>query len=340
MVAIGYTVSSGTFLATSQPGPGRVPAVSVTVERAMGTSGLCRVVIAGAIAAPLLPGDAIEVDLDGGRGPERVFSGRVDAVTRELDSTNIRAMDSLADLATIDTSAAYARVTADHIIRDVLTRAGLRAGAIEPGPELPSYVLHQGPRMLRHLRQLAELYGADLYTDGDGAVHCTTPTAERPAHHLVYGQHILAASLGQAVPLSDALAVFGEGAASQLGASRAHWLTTQLDHSQAQVGFDAARAIHPGQPGTRPRAFHSGALRSLSAVRRAAAGQAVARAMRLAGGHLDLAGDPSIRLADLVQVENLPRTPWPEGSEPPLLRVRALCHHISPARGFITRLEF
>jgi len=340
MGAIGYEVRSGTFVATHAMAAGVVVASSVTCVRTMDGVSHCSVVVPGVIGTPLLVGDPFELDLDGGQGLTRVFTGKIDGVRRTPEGTRITAADTLADLARMDIDGSYQKTTVGGVIRDVLKRAGVEAGVIEEGPELSAYVMHRGPRALRHLQLLAERIGADVYTDVEGAVHCTSPTAERTLVHLAYGKHLLDVALSEVHPTADAVEVWGEGAASRLGADKAHILATKLDAVNASVAFDAAGGVTPGAKGARPLIIRDGAIRSLEAARESAAGRAIALVTRMVRGKVEILGDPAIGPADLVALADVPETPWVLGTAPGELRVRQVRHHLSTERGYATRLGF
>lgn len=184
--------------------------------------------------APLGPlptlGEPLELDLDAGAGPERVFTGRVGAVRLSAGSLCVIGEDARAVLAHLDLCAAYADTTPGQIAADLARRAGVSVGELAAGPELGQVALHRGPRALRHLGELARLCGLDLAVDREGKLRLLEPGPAAPVQTFVWGESLLDFDLGRAW-VADGQRVIGEGAGSAEGAERAHWLPADLDSS-------------------------------------------------------------------------------------------------------------
>jgi len=303
-----------------------------------GAGGRCVMEIAGPSLAPPDIGDPVTVSFGDGQASTTVFTGEVQQVTRTAVALKVTAVDGLAKLARTDVEAAYEGKTAGAIVKDVLSQAGVDAGTVHDGPTFSSYLLHRGPRALRHLQRLAELCGADLYTDGDGKICFATPEEEGAEHTFKYGEHILQLSLERTPPAFDSVVVWGEGAASAKGAGKEHWLISDLSSVSGKAAIGERGVVTAGQEGDRPLQVLDGAVRSGEAAQEIARGRAASAASRAVRGYLAVLGEPSVIPGDRVVIENLPAgRPAPSG---PPLRVRRVRHTLEAPGGFVTRMEF
>jgi hypothetical protein len=331
-----YRIHVGSYTASSRAGESNRLLVALTVELGMDQAGgACHIELSGADYAPVAPEDPVTVEIDGGH----VFTGAADVCAATAASQIVSAVDGLARLARLEVEAAFADVTADYIVKDLLSRAGAIPGTIARGPQLPAYVLHRPPRALHHLRALAALCGADPYTDGQGNVHVAAPKSGGADHRFTYGETVKAIDL-RATPAADGIEVWGEGAASSKGADKAHWLPTRLDGVAAKASLDAHGAVGSGG-GKRPVRWQNGAIRSGQAAKEVAEARMKAAAARRVTGHIDLTGMPGIFPGDLVTIEKLPAGHAAAALlEPGPLRVRGLRHVLDRMHGLSTRLTF
>ncbi|HVE85586.1 MAG TPA: contractile injection system protein, VgrG/Pvc8 family [Myxococcales bacterium] len=302
-----------------------------------GAGGRCVLEIAGPSLEPPAPGDPVTVAFGDGQSSTTVFTGEVRQVTRTAVSLRVTAVDGLARLARVDVEAAYEGKTAGAIVQDVLSQAGVDAGTVHDGPTFPSYLLHRGPRALRHLQRLAELCGADLYADGDGKICFATPEDQGAEHTFKYGEHILQLSLENTPPAFDSVVAWGEGAASAKGAGKEHWLISDLSSVSGKAAVGERGTVMAGQEGDRPLQIFDGAVRSGEAAQEVARARAAAVASRAVRGFLVVLGEPSVFPGDTVTIEALPAgRPAPPG---PPMRVRRVRHTLEAAGGFTTRME-
>lgn len=339
----GYQAKVGAYTASHNPRESDRQLLQVQVELGMdGAGGWCSVELAGAEFAPVQPGEAVHIKLDNGQGMVSVFTGAAEAVETTATTQRIKASDALSKLARIEAEAAYAEVYADFIIKDLLSKAGATPGKIAKGPNFPSYVVHRGPRTLLHLRKLAQLCGADLYTDGAGAVHCAVPRTGNADHSFNYGENIIAMTLQRAQPAYDSVEVWGEGAASSAGADKAHWLCTDLSGVSGKAALDASGQVVAGKLGKQPIRIRDGAFRSGGAAQDAATARMAAIAAGWIRGRMEVFGTPAITPGDLVELKKLPTThaAFKLLAGGHKLRVRTVYHVLDRERGFVTRLEF
>jgi len=332
-------VKIGSLTASTSPQREARALIRLVAELGMGgAGGRCVVELAGPSLSPPAPGDSVQVSFGSGASATTVFTGEVQEVTRTATALRVAAVDALARLARFDVEAAYEAKTAGDIVKDVLSRAGVDPGTVHDGPTFPAYVLHKGPRALRHLRRLAELCGADLYADAEGKVCFATPDEQGAEHTFRYGEHILQLSLEDAPPAFDSAVVWGEGAASAQGAGKEHWLVSDLSSVSGKAAIGQGGAVAAGQEGERPLHVVDGAIRSGEAAQEIARARAAAVASRAVRGFLRVLGEPAVAPGDLVTIEDLPAE-QPAPSRPPL-RVRRVRHTLDAPGGFVTRMEF
>ena len=341
MARTAYQVTVGAYRATSDKRQSSRELLSLVVERGLGCiGGRCMVELGDAGFAPAEAGAPVSVSLDAGEGAVDVFTGTAYAFETSAVAQIVRAADGLAKLARMQVEGAYADVSADVVVKDLLNKAGAAIGRVTSGPRLASYVVHRDPRALHHLEALAALCGADLSTDGDGKVNLALPKTGEPDHSFGFGETVLALELRHATAAFDGVEVWGEGAASSKGSDKAHWLSTDLSgvSGKASIG-------HTGVPqssaGTRVLRFTDGAIRSGGVAEDVAAAWAKALASRWLEGAIEVFGAPEVEPGDLIAIGGLARehgaTKLLEGRT---LRVSAVRHTLDRDHGLRTRLEF
>lgn len=309
-------------------------------ELGMDGVGRCSVdVIVPAGARLPAPGAALRVELgfDGETTP--VFAGEVDRVRATALGATISAGDALARLANTFGAGTYEAHPPGQIARDLLEQAGVDVGAIDEGPELGSHVLFPGLSLLAHLRRLAELCGAAVFADREGAVHFVAEDTVGDTHTFRFGADVLALDLAHAPATRSGVDVWGEGAAGTQGEARAHWLPDALDGVVGNADIEGAPVF--ASPAATRRVFvRDGSLRTGSAAAEAARGRAAALARSLCGA-LDVRGAPRVAPGDLVELTELPAAhPLRALLAAGRLRVRRVRHRLDTARGFTTRMEF
>ena len=338
----GYDVTIAGRRASSDPRQGELQLLSAVVALGMdGAGGRCTLELGGVADRPADPGAPVSVTLDAGGGAVTVFTGEAYASEATAVSQVVRAADAISTLAGFEAEQAYQDVSADFVIKDLLSQAGATAGTVSPGPDLPFYPVHAGVSALAHIQALARLMGADVYTDGSGKVQVAVPRDAGAAdHRLVFGETILALHLRRAPPAQDGVQLWGEGAASAKGKDKAHWLAADLSGVKGEAAVAASGQVRTHQSGARPRRVLSGAIRSGAAAGDAAKAMATALAARRLCGHIDVFGAPEIMPGDLVGITRLPGDHAAAALlDGKALRVRAVRHTLSRQSGLRTRIE-
>jgi hypothetical protein len=211
---------------------------------------------------------------------------------------------------------------------------------VEDGPSLASFVLHRGPRALRHVERLAEASGFDVHADGEGKVHFAGPRSGRADRTFAYGEQVVAIELSTSMPAYDGVVVWGEGAAGAKGAERAHWLVTDLSSVRGKAALDGAGGVRPGSAGATPLEVRDGAVRSAADAADQAEARVKALAARATRGFVEVLGDAATGPGDLVSIGGVPAAhPVHDLATRGALRVRRVRHTLSAQRGFVTRVE-
>jgi hypothetical protein len=342
MAGIAYSVTIGSFQASSQAGQGNGAVRSIVSELTMdGAGGRCTLELVASPDSPLpSPGDATTISLDAGDGSVTVFTGVVLETRASPDTAIVVGADALAQLARLDVCAAYESTTAGSIVSELVQQAGATAGTIEDGPTFPSYVLHRGPRALRHVQRLAEQCGFDVYTDGEGQVHFAPPAEGGPDHTFVYRKQVLRTELRATPPALDGVEVWGEGAASTQGAEKGHWLVADLSSVSGKAALGSKGTVQAGSAGSLPREVRDGAMRTGDDAATQAQARMKALASRPVRGFIEVLGAPAVMPGDTVQLNDIPQGhPVEALASGKVLRVRGVRHTLNPRAGFVTRME-
>lgn len=340
---IAWRVKIGSALASSDPRQSELLLLSLRSELSLDGSGSHCCIELGDIEQDVaVPGDKVSVQLDNGDGSQTVFTGKVSTVRASATGQQILASSSLGPLGGLQLECAYEAVAADFIIKDLLGQAGAKAGRIAAGPDLSAWLVHRGPSVLGHLRELAALCGADLMADGSDQIHCIVPDPGATEHAFTFGSSLLRLDLQQQSPASDSIEVWGEGAAGSSGSDKAHWLTTDLSGVSGKASIDSNGKVQAGKLGQRPLRLVNGALRSGEAAEAVARAWATQAASRWVRGSLEVFCSPAVLPGEHVKLEDLPAS-HPASrllAQGRKLRVRKVLHQLDRQRGASTRLEF
>ncbi|MCY1003521.1 hypothetical protein OWM54_40890 [Myxococcus sp. MISCRS1] len=341
MAGIGYTVSIGSLRASNSSRQGQALVRSISSELTMdGVGGRCTVELVPSDAGLPSPGESTTIALDPGDGSVTVFTGQVLEARAAADSAVVIGGDALTQLARIDATGAYEQMSAGAIVRDLLGLASAKAGTVEDGLTFPSYVLHRGPRALRHIQRLAEQCGFDVFTNGRGQVHFSAPRKGGADHTFVYRTQVLRTQLHQALPAIDGFEVWGEGAASSQGDSKAHWLVDDVAPIHGKAALGDQGQVRAGSVGKHSREVKDGAVRSGDSASAQAKGRVTALASRKLQGFLVVLGAPAVQPGDLIAVKDIPQGhPVEDLLSGQVLRVRTVRHQLDARTGFTTRME-
>ena len=292
--------------------------------------------------AGIAVGDAVTLALGHDGEEETAFTGAVEAVRPAISGVDVRALGKTHDLLNMRTSIIYVNQSAGSIARDLIGQAGLSAGTIDDGPVLPRYVVDSALSGYRHLKELADRLGYELYADRDGNImfHALGPTANLDAlggalgaavggllgaggESYAFGQQLLSAATGSRGVTWGTVEVGGESPMSGQGDTTEHWLTTDDADYMGSAG-DADPALLVRDP----------VARTKDLADRFAAGRLAVAARSAREVSITVLGRPQVDLGDTIAVADVPDETV-NGSG----YVRAIRHRFGDDAGFLTEMR-
>jgi phage protein D len=271
-------------------------------------------------------GDDVVIELgyadDGGL--ERVFTGSVEAVEPGLETTRVTGLSPAHALLRTFVDETFEAKTAGEVVRDLAGRAGVNVARAEDGISFPAYVVDGRRSAWRHLRDLADLSGFDLYLDPEGALVFEAFAGGRTVHRFDHARHLLALEAVDEPPRAATVEAWGEGPGADRGDGSWAWLTKDFAGSRGSAGSDAPVLL-----------LERPALRTAEAAATAARASRAVLDRRALRGHLASLGRPQVRLGDALRLREVPREPLNE-----LFQVRRVAHRIGKRGGFTTHVEF
>jgi hypothetical protein len=291
--------------------------------------------------AGIAVGDAVKLELGHDGEEETVFTGAVEMVRPAISDVVVRALGTTHDLLNLRTSTTYVNQSAGSIARDLIGQAGLSAGTVGDGPVLPRYIVDRALSAHRHLKDLADRLGYELYADRDGNVmfHPLGPASNLDAlggalgaavggllgaggEGYAFGQQLLGAATGLRDAAWGTVEVGGESPMSGQGDTTEHWLTTNDADYMGSAG-DVEPALLVRDP----------AARTKDLADRFAAGRLAVAARIVRGTSISVLGRPQVDLGDNVAVADVPDETV-NGSG----YVRAIRHRFGDEAGFVTEM--
>jgi hypothetical protein len=295
--------------------------------------------------AGIAVGDAVTLDLGHDGEEETVFTGAVEAVRPAISGVAVRALGKTHDLLNLRVSTTYVNQSAGSIARDLIGQAGLSAGTVDDGPVLPRYVVDRALSGYRHLKELADRLGYELYADRDGNLmfHPLGPAANLDAlggalgavaggaasllgaggESYAFGQQLLGAATRSRGVAWGSVEVGGESPISSQGDATEHWLTTNDADYRGSAG--------EGEPALLVR---DPVARTKDLADRFAAGRLAVAARTARGVSITILGRPQVDLGHTVAVADVPDETV-NGSG----YVRAIRHRFGDEAGFLTEMR-
>jgi hypothetical protein len=290
-------------------------------------------------------GDAVTLGLGHDGEEETVFTGAVEAVRPAISGVAVRALGKTHDLLNLRTSIIYVNQSAGSIARDLIGQAGLSAGTIDDGPVLPRYVVDRAVSGYRHLKELADRLGYELYTDRDGNImfHALGPAGNLDAlggalgavagaaggllgaggESYAFGQQLLSAATGSRGFAWGTVEVGGESPMSGQGDTTEHWLTTDDADYMGSAG-DGGPELLVRDP----------VARTKDLADRFAAGRLAVAARTVRETSISVLGRPQVDLGHTVAVTDVPDE-MVNGSG----YVRAISHRFGDEAGFLSEIR-
>ena len=292
--------------------------------------------------AGIVVGDAVTLGLGHDGEEETAFTGAVETVRPAISGVAVRALGKTHDLLNVRTSIIYVNQSAGSIARDLIGQAGLSAGTIDDGAVLPRYVVDRALSGYRHLKELADRLGYELYADRDGNImfHALGPAANLDAlggalgaavggllgaggESYAFGQQLLSAAAGSRGVAWGTVEVGGESPMSGQGDTTEHWLTTDDADYMGSAG-DGGPELLVRDP----------VARTKDLADRFAAGRLAVAARTARETSISVLGRPQVDLGHTIAVDGVPEEAV-NGSG----YVRAIRHRFGDEAGFLTEMR-
>jgi phage protein D len=243
-----------------------------------------------------------------------VFSGEVTEVRASADGLYLEALASTIKLSRARKSQTYLSQSVADIVRDLASDVGI--DEVQGDTQLDAYSVDDRRNVWMHLLDLARLVGADVSASAAGELRFVPPRTGSADAKLRYGADLLWWSVGGA-PQPDAPDVAAQGAGSESGADKWHWIKREPSFVNGQ---GAPLLVVP-------------ALRTRDAAETMAQALSDRAARAATQGSVAVRGNPDLRPGDLVELSDLP------SGDPGTLRVLDVVHVLDGRRGFATSLR-
>ena len=254
----------------------------------------------------------------------QVMAGKVVTADNGLTTRRVIGHGAARLLLAVTATETFLSLTAGQIVERLAERAAVPVERAEPGITFPAYVIDGRRNLYRHLHDLADLCGFDLYINSAGKLVFAPFRSGNAIHIFEFGKQIIELEMEQRPPLAGQVQVFGESAGGGQGDNAWAWLTKDFSGLKG-TGGDAQPVL----------------LLEQAVARTGEAAQAVAEAaftrltrQRLRGTLLST-GQPKVKLGDAIELRGLPDT-----AANGTFQVRRVRHTIDKTRGFTTRIGF
>jgi phage protein D len=254
----------------------------------------------------------------------QVMAGSVTTVEPGLTATRVLAHSGAASLLRAVADQTYEDKTAGAIVRDLAAKAKVAVAAAEDGTTFPAYVIDSRRSAHRHMLDLAELCGFDLYLDTQGRLVFERFAGGKTVHVYEHAKHLVELELLRSPPRADVVEAWGEGPGGGRGGNAWAWLTKDFGPSRGTAGSGAVKLL-----------LERPALRTAPAAATAAQAALTTLSRRATRGRLVGVGRPEVKLGDAIRLQGVPGS-GVDGS----YQVRGVTHHVARSGGFTTTVEF
>lgn len=254
----------------------------------------------------------------------QVIAGSVISVEPNFNTLRVVAFTGAETLLRSYADQTYESQTAGAIVRDLAGKAKVTVANAEDGINFPAYVIDGRRSFSRHIVDLADLCGFDVYFMSAGKLVFEKFTAGKSVHAFEYAKDILEVHSASAPPLAGSVQAWGESPTDTKGAGSSAWLTKNFSRSKGTSGS--------GKP---VLLLERPALRTGNAAKAAAlADETRIRRGELKGRMLTV-GRPEVKLGDAIQLRNVPQPSLNKA-----FQVRTVTHRITKRGGFTTEIGF
>ncbi len=270
--------------------------------------------------------DAATVELgyaDNG-GLTQVMTGKVVTVEPGLIRSRVVAYTAAQILLRSFSDQTYQSKTAGAIVQDLCSQASVDVAKADDGINFPAYVVDGRRSFYRHIRDLADLSGFDLYFNSDGKLVFQQFANGNTIHIFEFAKHVLEVQVKRAPAFAASVVAWGESPTGSQGDNSWPWLTKDFGGTKGTAGSGAPSLLLE-RPG----------LRTHDAAQTAASAAETRFQQRTLEGWVLTIGRPEVQLGDAVQFRAMP-----DSSLNTNFQVRSVVHTITKSGGFTTKVGF
>jgi hypothetical protein len=261
-----------------------------------------------------------------GQGLTQVMVGGVVSTEPSLTTNRVIGHSAAQGLLRTFVEQTYESKKAGQIVSDLADQAGVEVATAEDGITFPAYVIDGRRDAYRHMRDLADLCGFDLYINSDDELVFKRFTGGEAVHVLEYARHIVELEVSGTPPQAGEVQAWGESPGGGGAEEAWAWLTKDFSGTSGSAGS--------GEP---ILLIERPALRTADAARTAADAVHTRVQRRTQRGRLLTIGRPQIKLGDAVRLSDVPE---PDEALNQTYQVRAVTHRITKLAGFTTTVDF
>jgi hypothetical protein len=247
-----------------------------------------------------------------------VFTGQVEAVTRQVADMTVTCAGSQMKLMRARSDRAFASQPAGQVVSALCGDSGVDTDTVEDGIDLPSYLVDSARRGWEHCLGLAQRCGFDLYCTQSGALVFGPFTATTADWTFRYGADVLSATVTRWHP-SDGMAVVPESPSSGQGDEASAWLVMDPSPYRGEAGSPVTLVLSDPM------------LRTKEAADSSASGRMAFRQRVTISGSVQLMGNPAVTLGEALALDGMP-----DDSLNDTYQVLAVRHVLDGRRGFRT----
>lgn len=214
--------------------------------------------------------------------------------------------------------------SAGQIIRDLADKASVEVDTASNGIQFPAYVVDGQRSLYRHMRDIADLCGFDLYINNEGKLVFERFTGGNIIHVFEFAKHILQLEILENAPQAEAVEGWGESPGGSQSQDDWAWLTKDFASLKGSAGEGSSTLL-----------LERPVLRSSNAAQSAADALSSRIQRRKTRGNLLILGRPSVKLGDAIRLREVP-----EDSLNAVYQVRSVVHRITKQGGFTTQIGF
>jgi hypothetical protein len=217
----------------------------------------------------------------------------------------------------------YEQQAAGDLVSDLCGQADVATDAIEPGIDLPFYVVDDRYNAYEHIDRLARKSGYIAYFTTEGKLYFGPEQAGQAVQTFSYASDILELRIQQNNTSATAVTVMGEGAAGTEGQEAWSWLIKDPGSVTAEAGEGKRRL------------YSDASLRSSDACQATAGSIAGRTGAQALTGHILTAGAPAVVVGSSIAI-----TDAPSESMNGQFFVSRISHRYSKQSGFTSRIHF